>query len=539
MLKVLLVDDEYYFRQALKVTIEWEKWGFEICGEAKNGKIALEKMKTLQPNIVILDINMPKMDGLEFLQVVKEMDFNVKVIILTGYSEFSYAKQAVQLGVYNYILKPVEEKELLRSLLDIKDSIKRELNIKIEVSKLKNQVKESKPIMKEKFIYDLIQGNIIMTQKGIFEKFKYFDIKVTGDLYQICVIEIDMEEHPDWSLEDKQLWIAAVNNIVSELLNDSYSFDITYDNLDHIIVIIGHNGISDEQAHEELIPVLDHIKEIVSKLLNFTITIGMGGIYQDIKDNSISYKEALVALKSKAVFGNNKIIVHKEISEMDLTYTCYSMEHRRQILMNMRLGNIEEVNEIIHDIFTEMKERNIHPNLLLANCVEIFSTCLEFKAELGEKFNNVLTTYSSNFFEDIQAQKSINQMEKYVLKIFNHVIKNATNNKNKRATQIVESVLQYIHENYSDEELNIGNIAKNLFVNYGHLCNVFKKEMGETINEYIFAYRMTRAKELIKKGNYYVMDVAATVGYTDANYFGKCFKKYYGISPSKYIEEVQ
>ena len=125
MLKVLVVDDEYYFRQALKVTIEWEKWGFEICDEAKNGKIALEKMNTLKPDIVIVDINMPVMDGLEFLHFLNELDINVKVIILTGHSEFNYAKQAVQLGVYNYILKPIDEDELLKCLLDIKNTIKK------------------------------------------------------------------------------------------------------------------------------------------------------------------------------------------------------------------------------------------------------------------------------------------------------------------------------------------------------------------------------------------------------------------------------
>ena len=539
MLKVLLVDDEYYFREALKVTIEWEKWGFEICGEAKNGKIALEKMKTLQPDIVIVDINMPIMDGLEFLEVVKTLNANVKVIILTGHSEFNYAKQAVHLGVINYILKPIEEKELLNTLLDIKDTIKKESNIKVEVNKLKRQVKKSKRIMKEKFINDLIQGNIIMTKEGIFDKFKYFNMNIKSEVYQICVVEIDAEEHPEWSLEDRQLWIAAVSNIISELLADNYRLDITYDNLEYIILVIGHNNDSSDIIKECLIGALEQVKEIVNKLLNFTITIGIGGIYEDVKNISVSYKEALVAIKSKTVFGNDKIILHDDISQMRLTYNFYTMEHRRQILMNMRVGKVEEVNALIKNIFTEMKERNIHPDLLLANCVEMFSTCLEFMAEMGEEFYDDFENYSSHFFEDIQSQKSINHMEQYIIGIFNDLIKNATNNKNNRASEIVKSVLDYIHDNYSDEDLNIGNISNNLFVNYGHLCYVFKKEIGKTINEYITSYRMSKAKKMIEEGNCYVMDVASRVGYSDANYFGKCFKKRYGISPSKYIEDCK
>ena len=141
----MIVDDEYYFREALKVSLDWEKIGFTICGEAKNGNDALNKVAELNPDIVLVDINMPVMDGLEFAHEVRNKGFSCKIVILTGHSEFQYAKQALQLGVHNYLLKPVNEKDLMEALFDIKKIIERERNIKIEFNKLKEQVKKSIP----------------------------------------------------------------------------------------------------------------------------------------------------------------------------------------------------------------------------------------------------------------------------------------------------------------------------------------------------------------------------------------------------------
>ncbi|HEX3029617.1 MAG TPA: response regulator [Clostridia bacterium] len=161
MLNVMIVDDEFYFREALKISIPWGELGFRICGEAKNGRDALEKVGILSPEIIIVDINMPIMDGLEFVQNIKEAGIKSKIIILTGYSEFNYAKQTIQLGVNSYILKPVNEEELINSLLEIKKVIENEANIKIEIDSYKKQVRESLPLLKDKFLNELIQGNLI------------------------------------------------------------------------------------------------------------------------------------------------------------------------------------------------------------------------------------------------------------------------------------------------------------------------------------------------------------------------------------------
>ena len=219
MLKVMIVDDEYYFREALKVSLDWEELGFTICAEAKNGNDALLKADELSPDIVLVDINMPVMDGLEFVKEIKNKGLDCKIVILTGHSEFQYAKQAVQLGVHNYLLKPVNEKELMESLLDLKRVIERERDIKIEFNKLKQQVKNSIPLLKEKFLNELIQGSLIRTEKSIANRMAYLNIQLSSDYYRVISIEINHDD--DWDDEDIQLWKFAVSNIACEVLEDT------------------------------------------------------------------------------------------------------------------------------------------------------------------------------------------------------------------------------------------------------------------------------------------------------------------------------
>lgn len=163
MLKVLIIDDEYYFRQALKVSLPWNDLGFEICSEAKNGKEALEKLHETKPDIALVDINMQVMDGLEFIRSVREQGHELKMIIVTGQSEFNYAKEALQLGAYNYILKPIDEQEVIKSLLEIKELIESEQIVKLEMDDLKRQVRENMPVLRDRLFNEILQGNFPLT----------------------------------------------------------------------------------------------------------------------------------------------------------------------------------------------------------------------------------------------------------------------------------------------------------------------------------------------------------------------------------------
>lgn len=538
MLRIILVDDEFYFREALKITVHWEQLGFEICGEAKNGKDALEKIEALKPDVALVDINMPIMDGLEFSQVVKERELNIKIVILTGYSEFNYAKEAVHLGVKNYILKPIDENELANTLLQIKEIIESEKNIKIEIEKLREQVKDSLPILKDKLLNNLIQGNSIINMEKVVSEFKYLDVKILSEYYQVSIIELDCEDNTDYFQEDRHLLEFAVSNIVYEVLKDSFKIEVFNDNFQRICVLTEYNKNEDD-LHSNLETKFDQIRDLVKLYLKTTITIGIGNLKCYMHDISVSYKEALVALKNRTILGDDKVILYTSVSEKSLSTNIYSMEHRAQLLMDMRMANVDHASKLITEIFEEARIRKINHQILDVICIEMISTCFEFSAETGHDFIDIFGVNKINILDKLQSKQTLEEIQNWIKDIFTAVINYVEKNKMSKSSKIVEKVKNYININYKDDGLNINELAKHLYINYGHLCYLFKKQTDSTINEYITEYRLKKAKEFFNLGNHLVLDVANKVGYADANYFGKCFKKYYGISPSKYIENIQ
>lgn len=537
MLKIMIVDDEFYFREALKISLPWSELGFDICGEAKNGKDALEKLEELDPDIVIVDINMPIMDGLEFAQNVRDLGNNCKMIILTGHSEFNYARQAVQLGVNNYILKPVNEDELKDSLLEIKKILENEAHVRIEVDYLKQQVKESKPLLKEKYLNELIQGNLIKNNNETIKKMEYLNINVQSEYYQVITIELDYDE--DLSDDDKQLWKFAVSNIACEILAEQFVLDICFDIDDRICIIVGRNtSESNCDFNSLLYNRLELIRAAVYKHLSFTITIGVGREKNELYDIHISYKESIVALKNKLTIGKNKVISYNSVAESEIRGNFFTSEHRSRLLMNMRIADEAEVEKLIKQIFSKIRREGIQHEVFTVMCIEIIAVCMEFTVEVGLSIKDMLPNSQFNIIEEIQSRNSIDEIENWVLTIFIHTIEMVKKNRNSKASRLIEEVKKYIIENYHDSELTIDDIAKNLFVNYTHLCFIFKRDTGMTINEYLTEYRISKAKEFFDKGDVLVLDVAAKVGYADANYFAKCFKKFYGLAPSKYIENI-
>ncbi|NLD49655.1 MAG: response regulator [Clostridiaceae bacterium] len=539
MLKILIVDDEYYFREALKVSLRWKELGFEICGEAKNGKDALDKVEKLNPEIIIVDINMPIMDGLEFVQSIREADQNIKIIIITGYNEFNYAKQAIQLGVYDYILKPVDEEELKNSLLEIKKVIEKEENIKVEVDRLKQQVKDSLPLLKNKFLNELIQGNLIIKENETLKKMEYLNINIYSDYYMVATFEMDFEDKLGWNDEDKELWKFAVSNISNEILEKQFDFDICFDNDDRICIIIGKKEKEKPCNFELLLESnLELIRSAVYKHMGGTITIGVGNEKKELFSVSESYKESVVALKNKLILGKNKVILYSQIAESCIKENLFTVENRGRLLMNMRTADDKEVLGFITQIFNKIRRDNINYELLFVVCIEMISLCLEFIVEVGLSFNEILPKNQLNIIDEIQSKSSIDEMEDWIKDIYKYTLDAIKKSKNSKASKLIEEVKTYIKENYQNSDLSIDEIAKNLFVNYAHLCFIFRRDTGTTINDYLTEIRINKAKELFDGGNYLIHNVAGRVGYADANYFGKCFKKYYGLAPSKYLKNI-
>ncbi|HEX3029616.1 MAG TPA: AraC family transcriptional regulator [Clostridia bacterium] len=369
---------------------------------------------------------------------------------------------------------------------------------------------------------------------------EYLNINTSSDYYLVATIELDYEEKFHWDDEDKQLWKFAVTNISNEILKEQFVFDTCCDINDRVCIIIGRNGLLDNNDFNLLLENrLELIRAFVNKHLSFTITIGVGSTKNELFDITASYKESIIALKNKLTIGKNKVIIYDSVSEPGIKGSIFTVEHRSRLLLNMRTANDIEVKNLIAGIFEKMRRENIHYELLFVACTEMISVCLEFIVEVGLSFKEVLPDSKLNIIEEIQSKRSIDEMEDWIEEIYRHTLDCVQRIKSSKPSKLIEEVKRFIHDNYQNNELSIDEIAKNLFINYAHLCYIFKRDAGTTINEYLTEFRIKKAKELLDSGNSLVLHVANRVGYADANYFGKCFKKYYGLAPSKYLENIR
>ena len=532
MLKIMIVDDEYYFRQALKISIQWEKLGFTICAEAKNGKEALEKFNEHRPDIILLDINMPIMNGLELVDELNRSEKKPKIIILSGYNEFSYAKKALTLGVNDYLLKPIEEDEIIETLLKMKKMINGEEISKTEIKKLKEKVDENIPIVKEKMLNDIIHGNVDFSDSELIEYINYLGIKLKSDCYIAIVMEVDDIEQKKWSVEEKQMWYFAVSNIAKDFFID-FNYELCYDTNCRLCILIE----KEDSLTFDIDVILNNIKSCVKSFLKFTVTTGIGNACKSINDLSSSYNEAIYALKNKIVVGSDSIIYYDAIEESHINKTPFSSEKSNEILMSMRIGNIDEVNQIIESAFRNLKNEKSGKDIFGIACIQLLALNIEFVAESGYKYSIIYN--KDNHLEYLQSKNSVEDMVNCIKDIFKTSIEFVSENKKTKTSKLANSIISYIENNYSNPDLKIEDISRHTFTNSSHLCFVFKKETGKTIIEFLTEKRINKAKELIDAGNHTVFDVAERVGYEDSNYFSRCFKKTYGLPPSKYIEKLK
>lgn len=533
--KVLIVDDEFYFRQALKISLPWSELGFQIAGEAKNGAEALELMPEVEPDVVLVDMNMPIMDGLEFIHKAKERDQKTKFLVLSGHSEFAYARQAVQLGVVNYVLKPINEEELQGSLLNIKELIRSERLGELELDDLRKQASEGKSVMKEQVLSSWLQGSGGSRSRPQQDQLLELGMPIEGLHYRAVIVDLDADDERQLD-EGMPLHKGKVQEIAKRCIQSAFHSVSCQDQDGRLVLILG----APEGSFNNLETICERIRLTVQNDTACTVTIGLGTGCDTFESIPSSYKEAIIALKHRFVWGGNKVFVHSSEVEPGMKAGLYSVEKRSGLLMLMRIGNRAETEEWLVRFFQDARVQKASMEMLLLAGIEIVSTCIEFLTEASQSFEDVFRdTTQPDMIQQVQRIKTFKELEEWIHALIKKAMDHVHSRKTNRSVKVIEEIKAYISEHYGNEELRIEDIARSVHMNYNHLCFVFKKETTLTINDYLTEIRIIKAKELFDRGERVIQNVANRVGYADANYFSKCFKKYMGITPSKYVNQIQ
>ncbi|MBU3145774.1 response regulator [Clostridium sp. CF012] len=534
MYKLILVDDEEEVRKGIIQKINWQQYGFELVGEAENGREALELSEKFTPDVVITDIKMPFMDGLQLSEELRKRYPTIKIIILTGFDKFEYAQKAVNLNVVEYALKPVSAKEFIEVLLRVKAQIDEEMLRKKDMEAMNEYFVKSLPILKEKFLTYLITSKL--NKDEIEEKCKNYNINLNGNRFVVAAINIDRKIiYKDKKIDNSNevdLIKFAVINIIEEILFER-DRGIVFIHNDLIVIISPYLEEDRGYIFNSIQATLEEIKQNIEKYLKLTITIGLGTITSDVSNIYDSYQNAILALDYRFIMGNNRIIWIEDIEPSSSEKIVFDEIMEHDLRSSIKVGTESEIIQTIDGLFYQLLDVKAPFKHFQIYLLEILTTIIKTAESLnvdltyifGENYNLFVELYE---FNDLNQVKS--WFEYISIKIMNYITKDRQDS----CTLLVEKTKAYINKHYSDSSITINSLCNYLYISPTYFSFIFKKETKMTFINYLTQIRMDASKELIKATKLKSFEIAYKVGYAEPNYFSYCFKKHFGISPSEF-----
>ncbi len=507
MIKIMLADDVKIFRDYLKSCVDWEEYGFEICCEAQDGKQALELFEEHEPDIILADITMPYIDGLELSELVLKKNPEVMVVLITGHSEFNYAIRALRMGICNYIVKPFEKEELLITLLKMKDNINK-------VTEMKSEKEEMAARKQEDRYRKLIYGDHKALEREIFA-FPYY-------LVGTIVIQKDDNE---LLKEVGYQWDGILKQMLQGILSEEQPCVMFCDFEGNLVLAL--NFETEEEAEGYRSYELLDFARLVEEQLGYVLRIGLSEGYVGNGGIREAYQKTLQALSLQ--YEDPEEIIFDSRS-MKLKKENYSWEILATVDHYLRDMRFEEIRQALEEAFQEeIFRRDYNYNTMLS--MSLVSQLLAFINKKGRKAEDVFQKELRPQFI-LTENNSYLEKERFVLGCYGKAKAYFERHHESKDYQVAYGAKEYIDQHFPDPEFSIEDISRELLINQTYLRRMFKSEMNMTISEYLTECRVKKARELLEEGTYKVSAISDMVGYNDVSYFSKCFKKFYGISPN-------
>lgn len=525
---ILLADDEEDVIQVIIKKINWEELGFSVIGYANNGVKALEMVEEFQPDVVMTDIKMPYMDGIELSNHIKASFPTTKILFFTGFDEFEYAKEAVHLEVEEYILKPVNSIELTNVFTQLKTKLDQEINEKRNVEILQKYYLESLPLLQADFYSSLIEGRI--NEHEIPKYLSDYQLSFPGPFFCCLVIHTSSAQVPKDM--NPLLLSTSVQKQAKERLVEKWQAKC-FSYLGNTVLI---PQLKNESMISELTDECDRFCKYARRIIGAVVTIGVGKTCGNILELSQSYKSARVAVSYRVIYGASRAINIKEIvpQKTDKSSPSNDME-LSNLFKIIRLGSQEDVTKAVAkylDYILLPKKSLQQHNIYI---MEMLSTLYKFSINNDIEIEDFSTDINKLYSSLLDLEPGA--LQKWLAGISLSFHEKLIAARNKSTKSLVDKAKEYVHNNYSDEELSLDSICNVLGVSNSYFSTIFKKETGNSFISYLTDYRMDRASCMLIETNEKSYIIAKNVGYTDPNYFSYVFKRRFGVSPSKYRTE--
>ena len=531
-IKVFLVEDEMVIRNGIVKSINWEKEGYRLVGEASDGELAYPMILKEKPDILLTDIKMPFMDGLELSRLVKQELPDTKILIFSGYDEFEYAKEAIRIGVTEYLLKPVPSEQLLEVMRRISKQIEQDREEREILRQYQEDMKENVERERQNFFSHVIRGEVSIGEAV--KNGKKYGMDLSAGFYSIILFKIFST--PEENIVSEHIWkiCEKIETKVDEIPY-AYYFQRGIDGWVFLLT-----AESKEQMEERQKNLCDCLAEIMKNERKVEYFGGIGkpverirNLGQSFRDAERIFAERFTRQSNQFLSGFEKMDVYKddEFQIKDLGDVGKSREMIEKFLNN---GTKEELEEFMDTYFIRMKEDKLQSTLMRQYIImDIYIVIMSF-CEKIDAVNHDYQQETEKLKSTIQNMNSVSEIRSYITYMLNQAIELRDSISKKRYADIIKAAEKMISEHYMSEEISLNSVADSVGMSPSYFSSVFSKESGKTFVEFLTETRMEKAKELLMCSALKTSEIGYEVGYKDPHYFSYIFKKTQGCSPKDY-----
>lgn len=541
MLKIFLAEDEVVVRETIKRMIPWEELGFELVGEAADGEMALPLLIRQQPDLLITDIKMPFMDGLTLARLAKKEIPGLKVVILSGYDDFNYAKQAIGIGVEDYLLKPITKNALIERLSEIRSRYEHEKTQKEYYEKFHREMQAYEKNSSRDFFEALVGGSMDMME--VYKRAEKLGLDIVAEAYNVLIFTMNCDEDFSGQRDEYSSWEAESLELLENFFAGHSSAMLFRSNIFSYGVLLKGQR---ETIEENTRACVDEIRKILSRQdgrREWFLAVGQS--VERLSQIQKSYHTASRAFSQRYLYDEN-ILYYDEMETMEHPGGQAETEDNAYLqkvdvnalnpaILQKFLSNglQEETENFVKDYFyaigQEPMESLVFRNYVILN---VRFSVISFIKGLGCDTNEM----ESADTEEVLAEsgKNMESAIAYAKKMISQAIEIRDQNSGNKNRSILKTAVDFIDSHYMDEEISLNTVANVANVSSNHFSALFSQNMGQTFIEYLTTLRMNKAKELLRCTGMRSSEIAGEIGYKDAHYFSYLFKKTQGMTPSDY-----
>lgn len=527
-IKIVIADDEQNICDMFRNLIRFDQIGLELVATATDGQTLYELIEAHNPDVVVTDIYMPKMDGLQVIRKCRENQRNCRFVVVSGYRQFEYAYNALKYNVSDYLLKPVDEKELNVLLQKIADEIFTERRGVISsgrdaflqdhfITYLVNQMTDDEGRREEANNYEKLNGTYLMHVRRGYFRFLYMKL---DDVREDRLIN-----------EEQTSILDKLKRLVLRHLQE-LCYDIAFRFLsDAVVVLLNYAPEQDMQVREKIEVIFEEGKSVTEIFNGLHLTIGVGNAVDELTDVSKAKTQAMVALFSRLCLGTNRVIYAQELKQCRLVRQCENW--KQQIVQSLEQLDAEKFSQCIMEMFSVPKV-----DIATFEFVVLVYDTIRISEEVGKEIASKLEIpceimSAAEINGLLNTNTTIDGYRDALIHYIGSSIKNLAEQVDKKKARPIRAACDYVQQNY-DKPLRLEDVARVAGLSSAYFSTMFSKTTGQTFSDYVANVKIGKACEFLERSDMNVNEIAQTLGFPDARYFSKLFRKKIGIKPTEY-----